>query len=384
MNVGKDISLLKLRDQYDAVVFAYGASKDRELGIPGEHLQGLYTARAFVGWYNGLPEYTTLSPDLESGDTAVIIGQGNVALDIARILLSGVDRLRTTDISSRALDVLSRSRINKVHVIGRRGPLQASFTIKELRELIQLPDIQFKPIHEDLLPGPEVELPRAAKRITDLLRKQSSDMIESKAVVGSRIASLDFLQSPVRLNDDSKSDKTLTSITLAQNVYKYQASRFDQTARVNSTNEHHDLETSLVFRSIGYKSEPLPGMEELGINFDMQTGTIPNVAGRAVNGDSELSGLYCAGWVKRGPTGVIASTMEDAFSTAEVIVSDWASKASGTHGWNALKASVPRSTDWQDWLEIDATEKSIGQAKGKEREKIDSIDQMLAIVHKTT
>lgn len=374
--------MLKIRDQYDAVLFAHGASKDRELGIPGEHLRGVYTARAFVGWYNGLPEYASLSPNLESGDTAVIIGQGNVALDIARILLSGIDRLRTTDITSGALDVLSRSRIKKVHVVGRRGPLQASFTIKEVRELIQLPEILFKPIQSNLLPGPEVKLPRAAKRMTDLLRKQSSASIGSNTVVGSKMASLDFLLSPIQFNEHSQKDQTLTSVTLAQNIYQEQGKRFEQAAKVSSTNERHNLNTSLVFRSIGYKSEPLPGMEELGINFDMQTGTLPNIAGRVVNGNSQLPGLYCAGWVKRGPTGVIASTMEDAFSTAEVIVADWESKASGKPGWDALRASIPRATDWQDWLEIDAAEKRIGLAIGKKREKFDSIDQMLATVHK--
>ena len=378
LDVGKEIGLLDLRKQYDAILFAYGASKDRELGVPGEYLQGVYSARAFVGWYNGLPEYASLLPELQSGDTAVIVGQGNVALDIARILLSGVDRLKTTDIAANALDALSSSKVTKVHVIGRRGPLQASFTIKELRELMQLPDIQFKPIPLHLLPGPEHKLPRAQKRISDLLRSHSKDPSNDDRL--SKSIELDFLQSPMSFNADSNASNKLASTTLSHNRYKNGNDLFDPSAGVESTNTKDTLKTSLAFRSIGYKSEPLPGMQDLGIEFDMRTGTIPNLAGRVVSGRSAIPGLYCAGWVKRGPTGVIATTMEDAFSTAEIIVSDWEGKASGKPGWEALRSKFPYATDWGDWLKIDAAEREMGRAKGKEREKFSSIDQMLDVV----
>ena len=376
-DMGK-VGLLELRKQYDAILFAYGASKDRELSVPGEHLQGVYSARAFVGWYNGLPEYASLSPDLQSGDTAVIIGQGNVALDIARILLSGVERLKTTDIAANALDTLSSSKVTKVHVIGRRGPLQASFTIKELRELMQLLDIQFKPVPLHLLPGLEQKLPRAQKRISDLLRNHSNHSSNDNRL--SKSMNLDFLQSPMSFNADSDAGNKLASITLSHNRYKNGNDLFDASAGVESTNENDTLKTSLAFRSIGYKSEPLPGMQDLGIEFDLRKGTLPNVAGRVVNGGNAIPGLYCAGWVKRGPTGVIATTMEDAFSTAEIIVSDWAGKASGKPGWEALRSRFPHATDWDDWLKIDAAEREMGRAKGKEREKCSSVDQMLNIL----
>ena len=137
MDIGKDLPLASLKDNYDAILFAYGASKDRKLGIPGEDgLKGIYSAREFVGWYNGLPEYANLAPDLEAGEEAVVIGQGNVALDVARILLSDVDRLRKTDITDRAMAVLSKSRVKSVRVVGRRGPMQVRHLSRLLRHII--------------------------------------------------------------------------------------------------------------------------------------------------------------------------------------------------------------------------------------------------------
>lgn len=177
--MGKDIHLSVLRKHYDAILFAYGASKDRELGIPGESLDGIYSARAFVGWYNGLPEYAHLAPKLDTGRNAVIIGQGNVALDVARILLSPLDYLWRTDITEQALEVLKTSTIERVQIIGRRGPLQASFTIKEIRELMQLPGVGVQPILCHLLPKPEIKLPRAQSRMVQLLSKYSKTPPES-------------------------------------------------------------------------------------------------------------------------------------------------------------------------------------------------------------
>ena len=135
-----------LAKHYDAIVFAYGASKDRKIGLEGEDGPHIYSARAFVGWYNGLPEHRNLNPDLQAGETAIIVGQGNVALDVARTLLTNVDELKKTDMTDYALQALSESKIKHVHVVGRRGPMQAAFTIKELRELLQLEDVNFNPV----------------------------------------------------------------------------------------------------------------------------------------------------------------------------------------------------------------------------------------------
>ena len=375
VQVGVDIALAKLRDNYDAVLFAYGASKDKELGIMNEHSKGIYSARAFVGWYNGLPEYADLAPDLRSGETAVIIGQGNVALDIARVLLSGVDGLRSTDITEKALKTLSQSRIRRVHVVGRRGPLQGAFTIKEVRELIQLPGVGFHPVEDSLLPRDNSQvsltLPRAQKRMVQLFRKHSALAPSSS----SRTWSLDFMLSPVEFRSNSNH---VSSVDFKRTAFD----TLDTTnakAKVRDTGQVSSIDASTVFRSIGYQSEPLPGMEEVGISFDEQAGVIPNNGGRVIAKNGIIPGMYCAGWVKRGPTGVIATTMEDAFATAELIAEDWSAKGSGKSGWDAIKKDVPQSIDWDGWLKIDAAERERGSGR-KEREKFQTIQELLNVV----
>ena len=388
-----------MKPHYNAILFAYGASKDRKLDIPGEEdLRGIYSARAFVGWYNGLPEYADLAPDLSMGEEAVIIGQGNVALDVARTLLSDVDRLKSTDITEQALAALSKCRVKRVRVIGRRGPMQASFTIKEVRELMTLPDIGFEPIEKDLLPSEPTKLPRAQKRLTQLLSKGSSTSIAE----AHKSWSLNFLLSPTSFNGSSDTSAQLSSITCVKNALQG-LNPSDPASKVTRTDEKQILPASLVFRSIGYKSQAIVGMQENGIAFDDRSGTIPNdpygriIANSSCPSDSMaqyIPGMYCAGWVKRGPTGVIATTMEDAFATAEAIAHDWEhnvpflSSKDGSHlekgGWTALRAQVEakgiRRVSWADWQKIDAAEKERGARRGKEREKITSVKEMLKVL----
>jgi adrenodoxin-NADP+ reductase len=373
--IGKDLELARLRAHYHAILFAYGASKDRKLGIPGEDLDGIHSARAFVGWYNGLPEFAGLAPDLESGDTAVVIGQGNVALDVARTLLGPIDRLRNTDIASNALETLSRSRIRRVHIVGRRGPMQASFTIKEVRELMQLPHVTYSPIPAHLLPDESVKLPRAQRRLADLLSRAPG--VDGAA--GSW--SLEFMLSPARFNGDGR----VSSVDFDRTRYRDE-DPFDRRARILPTDGGERIDASIVFRSIGYRAEPIPGMEDLGIDFDTQAGIIPNDGlGRVLSGTSRVGGLYCAGWVKCGPTGVIASTMGDAFATADAIAEDWKEGAFATAaskgGWDELGQEVgKRTVNWQDWLMIDAAERERGRQSGKEREKFQDTDSMLRVM----
>ena len=369
VQVGTDVPLSRLRESYDAILFAYGASMDKELGIANEHSDGIYSARAFVGWYNGLPEYANLDPDLSSGDTAVVIGQGNVALDVARILLSSVERLKGTDMTERALERLSQSKITKVHVVGRRGPLQGAFTIKEVRELLQLPGVGFHPIEHSLLPENSAKLPRAQKRIMQLFEKHSKLQPSST----SKGWSLDFMLSP----KEFISSKHVSSILFHKTAFDT-PDLSDPKATVRETDQISRIEASTVFRSIGYKSEPLPGMKEVGVTFDERAGIIPNIGGRVISQDGIVPGMYCAGWVKRGPTGVIATTMEDAFATAELIAEDWDSRGSGKPGWDAIKSDVLHGLSWDDWLKIDAAERKRGAGK-KEREKFQTIPDMLSI-----
>lgn len=397
-DIGRDLSLSSLIPHYDAILFAYGASKDRRLNIPGENrLEGIYSARAFVGWYNGLPEYANLSPKLDVGEEAVIVGHGNVALDVARTLLSDVDRLRNTDITEQALEALAKSTIKRVHVVGRRGPIQASFTIKEVRELMTLPNIGFEGVSADLLPSEPGKLPRVLKRLTQLLMKGSNIASAS----AKKSWSLDFFLSPTSFNSNDPEGNQLTSVDFTRTAIQGQ-DQFNPKARVAPTSETLTIPASLTFRSIGYKSEAIPGMADLDIPFNDSSGTIPNdnsgrilakssnVAGQPT---AHLPGMYCTGWVKNGPTGVIATTMEDAFATAEAIAEDWENGVcldmkslgeSARGGWDALRpealACGVRPVSWEDWRKIDEAERKRGMAKGKVREKFTSIEEMLEVL----
>ncbi|KAI0111822.1 nucleotide-binding domain-containing protein [Daldinia grandis] len=390
---GCTIPLASMMHHYDAVVFAYGASKDKRLGIPGEsELQGIYSAREFVGWYNGLPEYAELAPDLTKGDEAVIIGQGNVALDVARMLLENVDRLRKSDITEAAIETLLRSRIKRVHIVGRRGPMQAAFTIKEIRELMKLHGVAFHDIDMSLIPDEISKLPRARRRLMEIMVKGSTARLEE----ATKSWSLDFCLSPTRFlgRPDGNIGSTVferTSLT----------SPFDPSSSVVGTGEKVTIPSSIAFRSIGYKSVALPGFNEAGISFDDRKGIIDNDGmGRVlrVKGNESgtqhplhLPGIYCAGWVKRGPTGVIASTMEDAFSTGDAVASDWNSdvpflEGESNSGWEALRAGVEhgkcRVIQWDDWRKIDKAERERGLLLGKEREKFTSTAEMISAAGK--
>ncbi|RYP57406.1 hypothetical protein DL769_009497 [Monosporascus sp. CRB-8-3] len=377
---------------YDAVVFAYGASKDRRLGVPGESdLRGIYSARGFVGWYNGLPEYADLDPDLTRGDEAVIIGQGNVALDVARMLLENVDVLRKSDITEAAIEKLLKSRIKRVHIVGRRGPMQAAFTIKEVRELMKLHGVGFRPMDMSLLPDEISKLPRARRRLMEVMVKGSTTKFEDAAASWS----LDFCLAPTEFVGDA--DGNVRSTIFERTSL---AAPFNPSSAVASTGERVEIPSSVAFRSIGYRSEALPGFPEAGILFDDGKGVIRNDGlGRVLrapkDGDdaesqpSILPGVYCAGWVKRGPTGVIASTMEDAFSTGDAIVSDWNAGSlfhtgESKSGWDALRTEVDgdncRIIGWDDWHKIDKAEKERGLLLGKEREKFTSTSEMLSVV----
>ncbi|KAL8811389.1 MAG: hypothetical protein Q9223_001783 [Gallowayella weberi] len=388
VEIGRDVPLKSFTNHYDAILFAYGASKDRKLGIPGEdQLDGIYSARNFVGWYNGLPEFSKLAPQLDVSDTAVIIGQGNVALDVARILLQGVDALRTTDMTDQALAVLSKSRVKRVRVVGRRGPMQVSFTIKEVRELMKLPAVAFHPVDATLIPPDVSSLPRTAKRLMKLLMEGSrGELAQAK-----KSWALDFLLSPVQFHSSNGTGPPqLGSIEFA-NMRLVGDDAFDPAAKVERGPDRHSIPTSLAFRSVGYQSEALLGMSELGISFDTKRGIIVNdYYGRLStqvgdeNAAQPIPGMYCAGWVKRGPTGVIANTMEDSFATAEAIIGDWNNKApflGGGNGWESIRNEglirSKRTVSWQDWLRIDAAEKARGQPFGKEREKFTDTGDML-------
>ncbi|ORY04847.1 nucleotide-binding domain-containing protein [Basidiobolus meristosporus CBS 931.73] len=378
VTVGKDISVDELKDTYDGVVLSYGASEDRVLNIKNEHVEGVYSARSFVGWYNGHPEHREIGLDLTSTDTAMVVGQGNVALDVARVLLSPIDELRKTDITEHALEALSRSRIKRVHIVGRRGPLQVSFTTKELREMFALPntklEIDTELFKDQLAHGQSLLLKnRALKRLLGVLEKEiPTDAIKD----AEKFWSLKFLRSPVEIISESNRVKAVK-----MEINTLEGPTDSQVAL--GTGSYEEIESGLVFRSIGYKSTPIEG-----IPFDARRGVVPNVCGRIMDGEQVLDGMYTSGWLKRGPSGVIVSTMQDAFETAGAIAADIKNgkpflqpTKSSRDIPNLLKERNVRAVSYKDWKNIEKLEFDLGAARGKPREKLTSVEEMLQAVN---
>ncbi|KAH8547737.1 hypothetical protein BGW37DRAFT_222193 [Umbelopsis sp. PMI_123] len=382
----KNLPLSALKAHYDAIVFSYGASEDRRLNIPGEDLRNVFSARSFVGWYNGLPLHRELMPDLQSTDTAVVIGQGNVALDIARMLLSPIDELRKTDVTDYALEALSKSRIKHVHVVGRRGPLQAAFTAKELREQMKLPGVRFNTdvelLQNELTAGAEyMNKSRPLKRLMGILEKEA---YATNTVSGDKSWTLDFLRSPSRIIPDSTNYNV--------KAIEYEINRLDgpvESRRAVGTGEYITQECGLILRSIGYKSIAMDG-----VPFDDARGRVPNKFGKIVDGDNEVPGMYTAGWLKSGPTGVIATTMNDAYETADTLAADFVEgkpflgdmngieQKTGSQGLlQIFKDSKIRPINYVDWKLIEAMEFEAGKKIGKPREKFGRIEEMLAVLN---
>ena len=363
---------------YDGIIFAYGASKDRDLGLSGEHtIRGIHSARSFVGWYNGLPEYSNLDINLDT-ERAIIIGQGNVALDVARILLAPTDELARTDIALHALDALSRSRVKYVDIVGRRGPLQAAYTVKEVRELMQLPHVQFQ--SDQVIQG---LMDQIAAGMT--LTRQQKRMFQ---VVGDGSSTSDP-QSWWQLKHLLSPKRFAASSGGQLEVVEFELNELLETSAVKGTGQIESIETQLCFKSIGYKAEPLDSMSLLNVAFDYRLGIIPNKYGRVVDGEgTQIPGLYASGWVKRGPTGVIAGTMMDAFETADNLISDFqnglpfiqnekSDTLSAEDTRSALGLRDEYIVDWQAWERIENAERRFGAEVGKQYAKITSINDLL-------
>ncbi|XP_006614199.1 NADPH:adrenodoxin oxidoreductase, mitochondrial isoform X3 [Apis dorsata] len=294
VNIGKDVTIKELQEIYHVVLLAYGAEEDKTLNIPGENLNNIISGKRFVGWYNGVPADSNLNINLDV-EEAVVLGQGNVAIDIARILLTPVDKLKNTDITSHSLEKLSKSKIRKVSLIGRRGPLQAAFTIAELREILKLNNCETYWRKDDFINIKQIvnTLTRPRKRLTELmleyLEKTPSDT-KTKELY------LLFLRSPVKFLGSND----INGIKLSIN--KLEGNDISTQLAV-PTGLFEEIECGLAFRSIGYKSVPI----DVSIPFDKKIGHIKNTAGKV------QENLYAAGWVATGPVGVILSTMTNAF-----------------------------------------------------------------------
>ena len=372
VQVGRDLTVAELRAAYHAVVFACGAETDRRLGIPGEDLPRSHTATEFVGWFNGHPDYRDQTFDLGQ-ETVAIVGQGNVAADVCRILAKPVDELRSTDIAEHALDALTRSRVREIHVIGRRGPVQAKFTTKELRELGEIAGCSALAHAADAALNAESETELADRNNLNgpgnivLFRAFAA----RKPAVAQRVIRFRFYLSPVALVGDGQVEK----LVLSRN--RLEGPPFAQIAR--SIDEPVELDCGLVFRSIGYRGVAIPGMP-----FNDALGTVPHTRGRVIDGETTLPGLYVTGWLKRGPTGIIGTNRADSVETVEGLLADLSQGCVGEkRGADAtaelLESRGVRVFNYQNWSMLDTVEISRGKPKGKPREKFTRIGEMLSV-----
>jgi ferredoxin--NADP+ reductase len=364
---GRDLTHEDVRAHYDAVIYTVGASSDRRLGIPGEDLQGSMSATEFVAWYNGHPDAAARELVLSARGVAVV-GVGNVALDVSRILLKTVEELRASDIAPHALEALEHSPVRDVWILGRRGAAQAKFTTKELREFGELADA------DPVVKPDEVAVDEAAEaQISDNVVKKNLEVLrdfagrspetEGKA----RRVHLRFLVSPVEVLDDGNGH--VAGLRVERNT-------LDASGNAVGTGESETLPVQMVLRSVGYRGVALPG-----VPFDERGGVIPNVEGRVEGRPGE----YTSGWIKRGPTGVIGTNRKDATDTVAHLLAD-AGAGQLTPATGAGRTAVDallreRGVDvytFEDWQALDAHEVAQGQAQGRPRAKVVHKHEMLA------
>jgi ferredoxin--NADP+ reductase len=373
VTVGRDIAVDALLEAYHAVIFASGAESDRRLGVPGEDLPGSYTATEFVGWYNGHPDYRDRTFDLNQ-EVAVIVGQGNVAADVCRILAKTMDELRHTDIAEHALDALAASRVREIYVVGRRGPAQAKFTAKELRELGDLDDA-------DVIVDP-AELALNPESLAEFEDRKGAAAKKNVAILSDFAARPDrgrrrhiifrFLLSPVEIVGTHR----VEGVVFERN--RLSGPPFEQSAR--GTGERLELPAGLVFRSIGYKGTAMPG-----VPFDARQGVFPTREARVVDtAGTAVPGLYACGWIKRGPTGIIGTNKPCSVATVAALLADLPADAPPKPGAEAIPALAGsdgrRVVSYDDWIAIDQAEIGRGVPKGKPREKFTSVEEMLDLL----
>ncbi|WP_244187580.1 FAD-dependent oxidoreductase [Mycobacterium gastri] len=369
VTVGRHVQAAELAERYDAVIYAVGAQSDRPLGIPGEQLPGSVAAVDFVGWYNAHPHFEQMSPDL-SGNRAVVVGNGNVAVDVARILVTDPDVLAVTDIADHALTALRACHVEEVVVIGRRGPLQSAFTTLELRELGELEGVdvvvdptQLEGISDDDL----ASAGKVAKQNIKVLRDYAARAPRS----GHRRIVLRFLTSPIEINGNGK----VESIVLGSNELVSDAGG---RMVAKDTGARQELPTQLVVRSVGYRGVPTPGLP-----FDTTSATIPHTDGRIEGSRNE----YVVGWIKRGPSGVIGTNKKDAQDTVDTLLADLAAqsrsgalaedRADQLARW--LASRQPQLVDAAHWQAIDRFEREAGAAQNRPRVKVASSSELLRI-----
>jgi ferredoxin/flavodoxin---NADP+ reductase len=370
VDIGRDIRPAELSEWYDAVVYATGADSDTRMGIPGEELPGCWSAREFVAFYNGHPDYRELPFDLTC-ERAVVVGNGNVAFDVARILTMPVAELEKTDIADHALALLRRSAIQEVVILGRRGHLQGAFHNPELEELEHVEGVDVLVEGDDLPGEQEVVLEGAdweTRRKVQTLRR----LAQSEPTVGHKRIVLRFLTSPVELLGDGKVERML--------VVRNHLDRDAQgRLQARASEEESILEAGLVLRAIGYRGSPFPGLP-----FDERLGVIRNRHGRVTDGDRVLDGVYVTGWIKRGCRGIIGSNKKCARETVDCLLEDIEAGRVSCHGLKkdeviaAVRSRKPDLVSRAGWLAIDHAERVAGRAQCRPRIKMTDTATMLA------
>ncbi|MBE7462157.1 MAG: FAD-dependent oxidoreductase [Planctomycetes bacterium] len=384
VRLGRDLQTTDLFAAYDAVVYAVGNEDDRPLGIPGEELAGSHSATEFVFWYNGHPDYKHLRFDLNV-ENAVVVGIGNVAMDVARVLAQDPEDLAKTDMPRYAVDALrAATKLKRIYVLGRRGPAQAAFTPKEIKELGELEhaDLLFEPNEAALDPLSAAWLeqskdPNALKNM-EYVREHAHDAAEGKP----RQIHLRFLVSPTEFLGDPGG--RLAQVRIERNVLQEDGKGG---LRPRGTGTFELLDAGLAFRAVGYRGIPIPG-----VPFDARSGTVPNREGRVLveAGKQEaVPGAYVVGWAKRGPSGLIGTNKLDSAATVSALLDDFPAGAAGLRAATQkqpeaivtlLRERGVRYVTFEDWLRLDAEELRRGAAVGKLREKFTDIAEMVAFL----
>jgi ferredoxin/flavodoxin---NADP+ reductase len=373
VEIGVDLSHEQLAAAYNAVLYAVGTPGDRRLEIPGEDLPGSESATEFVAWYNGHPDYADMDFDL-SCRRAVVIGNGNVALDVARMLALSVEELSVTDIADHSIELLRASEVEEIVVLGRRGPAQAAFTNPELRELaeLELADVIVDPADLELDQASSAALQEAdgtTQRNVETLTTYAGLTPSGKP----RRVVLRFLSSPVAIEGSEK----VEAVLIERNEL---VATEDGSIKAKPTGITERIETGLVLRAVGYVGKPLPG-----VPFDGRRQTVLNLNGRILDPDTlkPIVGLYAAGWVKRGPSGVIGTNKKCAQETTELLLEDFAAgllpQPSSTPEalLEQLRQNGTNVIDYSGWEAIDAHERALGEPHGRPRVKLVSRDEQL-------
>lgn len=369
VEVGRDLTLDQLRGLYDAIVLTYGASRDRALGIPGEHLAGSIAATDFVNWYTGHPD---TEPDafvdfLTSSMSVAVIGVGNVAVDVTRVLSKAPGEIEHTDMPEHVFAALRASGVRDVHVVGRRGPAQATWTTKELRELGELDQTQVLVTEgagiDDVASQAAIAGDKAVARNAKVIEEWSEHVDDGR---GRRIH-LHFRCRPVEILGSDRVEGLVVETTT-----------LDDSGQASGTGETHVIPVDGVIRSVGYRGTSLEG-----IPFDERRNVIPNRDGRVLDGDQPLPGVYVAGWIKRGPTGIIGTNKKDAVQTIACLLED----AASPEAWTATRPA-PEDLDAAlgshdvvstgGWRRIDAAERALGATRGRERTTLHERDALLS------